>query len=184
MKQNRMFILSSVALISLTACGKSYQGTYRGTETIISYSTGNSVYGSTYGTTSTTQNGTQSQALTVSLNDNGYDGVIGTFASASHSGSLQAQVTGSGLNNVVLTLNPTTYSSQNVSYSTTTPYSNYSGYAGYTQPISTQSYGCTGTFAGNLTLNNNNRLTGSLSPMNTTTSSNCGIASLSIDVHK
>lgn len=179
MNKNRVIILSSVALVGLTACGKSYQGNYRGTETIVS------TYG--YGSTSTTQSGSQSQALTISLNDNGYDGVIGTFISASHSGNLQAQVTGSGLSNVVLTLNPTTSSTQNISYSTTTPYSSYSGYAGYagyTQPLTTQSYGCTGTFAGNLTLTNNNRLTGSLTPMNTTTASNCGIASLSIDVQK
>lgn len=180
--------ISSLALLALTACGRSYQGTYRGTETLVTatnaYNSGyNSGYGTGYGQPTST-NGATSQTLTISLNDVGNESVTGSFTSSTHSGTIQGQVTGSGLANVVFNINTVTTSSQQNYGTTYSPYGNYYPYGTYGNTTNTTSqYGCSGSFTGNLSFSNN-RLSGTLNAMNTQSANNCGISSIGIDVQK
>jgi|GEM_PF-4799934 len=173
-----LFIGATFALLAFTACGRSYQGSYRGYATMVPNYSGVTTG---YGQTSTTT-GAYSQTLTLSLNDQGPENVTGTFTSESNSGTIQGHANGSGIDNVVLTLG-SSYSNYNNTGYNSGYNSGYNYGYGYTQPYYGNTSSCTGTFTGNLTLSGN-RLTGRLNAINTTLASTCTIKSIDIDAQK
>ena len=153
----------TVVALAMTACGRNYQGSYRGTETV------NQNYSTVAGQTAVSGIAAQNYSDTVSLNLTDSSGnVTGTYQGTSISGNFQGTDTATGISNAILTITSASYNS---TYGSTYP-STYS---------TSSYYGCTGaTFVGTLTVNNN-VITGTLTPQNTST---CGMTAISVNATK
>lgn len=152
-------ILAAVAM-QFSACGRRYQGTWKGNETVV-------------------RNGVStSHQVTITLNDSNGDYVSGTWTSPDGVGQLRAKPTGAGLEQVQLVMTPAIDASAAQQNST----NSVNGYIGYTQAYG--SFVCSGTFSGTLTYtnNNNNGLSGVLTLQDP--KSGCSGAARTIDVSK
>lgn len=155
-------MLAAVAM-QFSACGRRYQGTWKGNETVI-------------------RNGvSSSHAVTITLNDSNGDYVSGTWTSPDGVGQLRAKPTGAGLEQVQLVMTPAIDASAAQQQSTSSVNS-YTSNLGYTQAYG--AFICGGTFSGTLTYtnNNNNGLSGVLTLSNPGTG--CSGAARTIDVSK
>ena len=160
----KLLLMAMVAATAMqfSACGRRYQGTWKGNETVV-------------------RNGVStSHQVTITLNDSNGDYVSGTWTSPDGVGQLRAKPTGAGLEQVQLVMTPAIDTS--AAQQSSTAVNSFNSNLGYTQAYG--SFICGGTFAGTLTYtnNNNNGLSGVLTLQNP--SSGCSGAARTIDVSK
>jgi hypothetical protein len=134
------YVMVSIGVLAVTlvsGCGKNLNGNYSGYDSVVATNTATTSNISTAGAASEAEN----NQMTMSLQDNG-NTVTGNWQDQTGSGTLQGTINGGQLSNVILLKSST---------------------SGLTQSVGTYNldYGCT-SYSGNLSIGNDNELTGSL----------------------
>jgi hypothetical protein len=157
MKTNNLMILT-LSLAMLSACGKSYKGTYQGTEDIV-----------TNGITSKSN-------VTITVNEEKNEKVTGRWEGAAGSGTFDGKIEGDRIANVRLVINQsntnalTTYPY----YNPATPYNNPANGTSTQSNLSTVGPTCPGDYSGFFVMSNKD-MTGTLNS-STTAASNTGVS--------